>query len=414
VVQAAVASVAVSPVSSTIEAGSTVQLTAVLKDDLGNVLMGRAVLWSTSDAVRASVSNTGLVTGLAPGGPVTILATSEGRSGGAQISVTTAPAARLGFVVQPSAVVAGAVISPPVQVEIQNTFGARVTTSTASVTIALAANPGSATLVPVTVAAVNGVATFVGLGIDRAASGYSLAASSTGLVGATSRVFDVRAGDPAALAFVAQPSTAVAGSAIAPAIAVEVQDALGNRVTTASLPVTLALGNNPGGDTLSGTRVVDALSGVAAFGDVSLSRVGSGYTLTADSPGLAGATSAEFDVVPGAAARLAFAVQPTTIAEGSPFSPEVVVEVQDAFGNRVTSATGSVTVTVRSETGGSPPFQTSLPGGGARPLDQGAATYPGMTVSVSQGRTLRLRVASSGLANVLSQSFVVSSTGEED
>jgi len=403
-----VASVAVSPASTTIEAGSTVQLNAVLKDDLGNVLTGRAVLWSTSDAVRASVSTTGLVAGLAPGGPVTILATSEGRSGGAQITVSPASPARLGFVVQPSAVVAGAVISPPVQVEIQNTFGARVTTSTASVTIALAANPGSATLVPVTVAAVNGVATFVGLSIDRAASGYSLAASSAGLVGATSRVFDVRAGDPAALAFVVQPSSAVAGSPIAPAIEVEVQDALGNRVPTASLPVTLALGNNPGGDTLSGARVVNALGGVAAFGDVSLSRAGSGYTLTADSPGLAGATSAAFDVTPGAAARLAFAVQPTTIADGSPFSPEVVVEVQDAFGNRVTSATGTVTVTVRSETGGNPPPETSLIGGGARPLDQGAATYSGMTVSVSRTRTLRLRVASSGLANVLSQSFLVS------
>ena len=59
VVEAAVASVTVSPPTSIIEAGSTVQLSAVLQDDHGNVLTGRVITWSTSDGVRASVSSTG-------------------------------------------------------------------------------------------------------------------------------------------------------------------------------------------------------------------------------------------------------------------------------------------------------------------------------------------------------------------
>ena len=91
VVDAAVATITVSPPTSTIPVGSTVQLQAVLRDDQGNVLAGRAVLWSTSDATRATVSGTGLVTGVSPGGPVTILATSEGRSGSAQVTLNPLP-----------------------------------------------------------------------------------------------------------------------------------------------------------------------------------------------------------------------------------------------------------------------------------------------------------------------------------
>lgn len=91
VVNAAVATVNVSPPASTIAVGSTVQLQAVLRDDAGNVLTGRAVLWSTSDATRATVSGTGLVTGVSPGGPVTIVASSEGRSGSAQVTLSPLP-----------------------------------------------------------------------------------------------------------------------------------------------------------------------------------------------------------------------------------------------------------------------------------------------------------------------------------
>ena len=91
VVDAAVATITVSPSTSAILVLSTAQLQAVLRDDQGSVLIGRAVLWSTSDPARATVSGSGLVTGVAPGGPVTIVATSEGRSGSAQVTVNPLP-----------------------------------------------------------------------------------------------------------------------------------------------------------------------------------------------------------------------------------------------------------------------------------------------------------------------------------
>lgn len=84
----AVASVTVAPAAATIPVGGTVHLTATMRDGAGNVLEGRRVTWATSDPQVAWVSLKGLVTGVAPGA-VTITATSEGRSGTAQVTVGT-------------------------------------------------------------------------------------------------------------------------------------------------------------------------------------------------------------------------------------------------------------------------------------------------------------------------------------
>ena len=87
-----VASVAVTPASATIQVSQTQQLAATLKDASGNTLSGRAVSWSSSNPSVATVSGSGLVTGIAPGS-ATLSATSEGQSGTAAIAVTTVPVA---------------------------------------------------------------------------------------------------------------------------------------------------------------------------------------------------------------------------------------------------------------------------------------------------------------------------------
>lgn len=85
---AAVASVAVSPATLSIAPGASQQLTATLRDANGNVLTGRAVSWSSSNTGRATVSTSGVVTGVSAG-TVTVTATSEGRSGQSSITVST-------------------------------------------------------------------------------------------------------------------------------------------------------------------------------------------------------------------------------------------------------------------------------------------------------------------------------------
>jgi hypothetical protein len=85
----AVASVSVSPASANVTAGQTVQLTATPRDASGNVLLGRVVTWASSNGALATVSNSGLVTGVAAGA-VTITATSEGQSGSSTVTVLSA------------------------------------------------------------------------------------------------------------------------------------------------------------------------------------------------------------------------------------------------------------------------------------------------------------------------------------
>jgi len=49
-----------------------------------------------------------------------------------------------------------------------------------------------------------------------------------------------------------------------------VQDAFGNTVTSSSAVVTVAIGINPGGGTLSGTTSVAASAGIASFSNLSI------------------------------------------------------------------------------------------------------------------------------------------------
>lgn len=90
-----VATVVVTPSAPSLVSGTTTQLTAMLKDANGNTLNGRIILWSTSNALVATVSGTGLVTGVSSGGPVTITATSETKSGTSSVTVTSVPVATI-------------------------------------------------------------------------------------------------------------------------------------------------------------------------------------------------------------------------------------------------------------------------------------------------------------------------------
>ena len=87
---APVASVTSAPSNLSVSTGTSAQLTATLRDASGNELSGRSVSWSSSNGLVASVSGSGLVTGLVAGS-ATITATSEGVSASAPASVTLLP-----------------------------------------------------------------------------------------------------------------------------------------------------------------------------------------------------------------------------------------------------------------------------------------------------------------------------------
>jgi hypothetical protein len=89
-----VASVEVLPASASVVVGGTVQLTATPKDAAGQPLTGRTITWGTDAPLVATVSTSGLVTGVAAG-PATITATSEGQSGTSSITVSSGGTAAL-------------------------------------------------------------------------------------------------------------------------------------------------------------------------------------------------------------------------------------------------------------------------------------------------------------------------------
>src|SRR6266487_3105206 len=82
-----VTSVTVTPASASIQQGQTIQLTATPKDANGNPLTGRTISWSSSNTSVATVSSSGLVSGVVAGS-ATITATAEGKSGTSAITVT--------------------------------------------------------------------------------------------------------------------------------------------------------------------------------------------------------------------------------------------------------------------------------------------------------------------------------------
>lgn len=86
-VLARVATVTVAPLTPSITVTLTVALTATLRDANGNTLTGRVVTWTSNTPAVATVSTTGVVTGVAAGS-ATITATSEGKTGTATVTVT--------------------------------------------------------------------------------------------------------------------------------------------------------------------------------------------------------------------------------------------------------------------------------------------------------------------------------------
>jgi hypothetical protein len=260
--------------------------------------------------------------------------------------ITPGAATQLVFTQQPSAATAGSTIAPPVTVTVQDANGNTVTTYATVLSLALGANPGGGTLTGGAAATpVAGVATFAALSIDKTGSGYTLAATS-GTLTQTSAAFDITASTATRLGFVVEPNNTLAGATIAPPVQIAVQDALGNTVTSATDAIAVAIGTNPAAGTLSGTLTANAVNGVATFSDLSIQAAGVGYTLTGTSGTLTQAVSAVFDIEVGTGNKLAFFVQPSNTVRGSVVTPAIQVEVQDAAGNRVATATDEVTLLI--------------------------------------------------------------------
>jgi len=212
-------------------------------------------------------------------------------------------------------------------------------------------------------------------------------------------------GPAAKLAFVVQPggpyaAGATIGETINDTPQVEVQDAAGNTVTLSSAEITMSIGTNPGSGTLSGDASVNAVDGVATFGDLSINKAGAGYTLIAAAAGLTSATSDPFTIIADSSnTKLVFITSPGETPALAPLTPNPAVEVQDTYGNTVTTATNLITVSV---TGGDP--TATLSGDAAVNALNGVATYDDLTLDRAASGYV-LTAAGVGFTSVNSDPF---------
>ena len=215
------------------------------------------------------------------------------------------PAAKLAFGQQPTSTTGGATITPAVTVRVLDAVNNVVPTSSASITLAFGNNPGSGTLGgTLTQSAASGVATFSGLSVDKIGSGYTLAATSTGLAGATSSAFNITLGAAAKVIFTTQPAGAVSGTAFTTQPVLAVTDLGGNPRTTgpgsgATIALSIVSGTGTSGAALTGCANLTASAGVASVTGCSINLAGTGYQLFAStvvSGSTFTATSSAFDV----------------------------------------------------------------------------------------------------------------------
>jgi hypothetical protein len=296
--------------------------------------------------------------------------------------------ASLKFSSQPTNTASGAAISPAVTVQVLDSGGVLDTSSTASVTLAITsgtpASGGPGTLSgPLTQSAVNGIATFSNLSINRDGTGYTLTATSSGLTLATSSPFNIVSNTASQLVYTTQPGGGTSGTAWTTQPVVTVEDANGNPVTSSTAPITLAITNGSGtaGSTLAcNSNPLSATSGVTTFGGCSINLSSTGFTLTATSSGLTSATSSSFNIVAGPAAQLVFTTEPSGGKGSTAWTTQPVVTLEDANGNVVTGTAQNATLAIQTNPSGGTLSGTTT---AAINTSTGKAVFSGLSINTA-------------------------------
>jgi adhesin/invasin len=384
-------------------------LRASVQDTFGNAVPNAPVTFA-APASGASVTFAGSPTvqtnevGIA----AAPTATANGTPGAFQVTATT-PAAQhpatfnltnvagtanqLVFVQQPTATVAGQVITPAVTVQLQDSFGNPV--ALAGVAVTIQANPlvtRSRTLHGTD--SVNtdaaGLATFANISIDRA-GGYTLTAEAGGIASATSDPFSIAPGQASTIqATGGTPQTAITLAPFALPLQATVTDASGNPLSGTT--VSFAAPTSGASATLSANQATTDTSGHATVTAIA-NAVQGNYAVQAAVPG---AASASFNLsnVSGGASNLAFVQQPVNTPAGAPIT--VAVKLADSAGNPVAAV--SVTLTLPAN-GAGLIGTTTVPTG-----SDGVATFNNLSITTTG--TFQLQ-ATAGALSMLSNPFQI-------
>ena len=339
-----VARVTVSPGSASVSLDSTRTFAATPRDSAGTALAGRAVTWTSSDTLKATIDSAGVLTarGL---GAVTVTAAIEGVGGTATVTVTPGAISPATSLVSVSSATVASGLAVTLAVHGRDAHGNPV--AIGGRTVVFTASGGTSTgTIGATADSGNGVyaASFTGV---HAGTATAIGATIDGVAVTTpAPTVTVIPGGATQLTFTTQPAGAAAGTGFG--AVVTAFDAQGNVATgyAGTVAVALTAGAGPAGAHLLGTTGVAAVAGVATFSGLSLDSAGAGYTLTAGATGLASAASAPFTVSAGAVSLSRSAAMAARVSVASGDTVTVALRARDSFGNALTSGGLAVSFTV--------------------------------------------------------------------
>jgi hypothetical protein len=231
---------------------------------------------------------------------------------------------------------------------------------------------------------------------------WTVSFSSPGLTGITSTGIDVT--QSKLVVTLQSATTTTAGSAVS--ITVQAQDSTGVPLTNFTGTVSLT-STDPHAVLPGSYAYTNADSGTHAF-SVTLVTAGTQYVSFA-SPGLSSAQSSGIAVTPGTATKLIFVQQPAATTP-TLLAPQPTVGIADAYGNLVSGASASVTLSLNPNPTSA--VLTCSNGSGTNRLTlattSGLASYAGCTVNLT-GSGYQLTASAHGYTSAQSNSFGVTS-----
>ena len=358
-----VVSLAGNPGSATL--GGTIAMNAVA----GVAVFTNLTLNTNASGYKFQASSTGLTNAVT--GPVDV--TPVGTA--TRLVVTSEP---------PSTNAAGTPFGLVVKAE--SSDGTIDTSFSGDVTIAIQDNTyGAALGGTITLAAINGVATFAGLTLDQAGS-FVLSATTGTLPAADANLISVTALAASQLDVLPSGTDPLPGSPFE--VDVFAEDKYGNLDSTFSGNVSLVLEINPTSAALGGTLTVNAVSGIAVFPDLTISKIGSGYELQAIASSLTAGTSPPFNVTTDE--LVVTAQPPATVPAGGGFS--FTVSAEGASGSVDATFNGNVTVSAVNSESQSATLGGTLTVGASN----GVATFSGLTLPQPDFYTISVTGANIG------------------
>jgi hypothetical protein len=349
-------------------------ITMIVTDASGNAKSGVLVTFAvaTGGGSVSPASATTNASGLASttwtlgatAGVQTMTASSAGLTGSPYTISATASGAVNHWVIttQPAAATVAGVAMSSVVATLSDAANVTVASYNGTASIAIGANPGTSTLSgTATVGAVNGVATFSGLSLNKIGTGYTLVASGASATTATTTTFNISAAAAAILSIQSgnlqsgTPSTLLA----LPLVAL-VTDALGNPVNGTNVTFAVAIGGGSLGTPSGATNAAGTRSSTWTLGAAAGSQ-----TVTITSTGLTGSPLTATANLGGGPVASSVVTPRTFTITALGATTTIIAQARDAATNPVTGSFTWVSRTAAVATVNSAGLVTAVTNGAA-------------------------------------------------